>query len=110
MRPFLSKVREEMALRRFDRNVLAERLERFESARAGIVAMAHPLLGELSRSLRVLDGLGYPFDLRELGVPDDAAAMAVRNVGLLRHRYSCFDLAYELGLSDGMREAAIATP
>lgn len=110
MRPFLSKVREEMALRRFDRQVLAERIERFASVRAEIAAMAEPLLGELSQSLQLLEGLGHPFDLRELGVPADAAAMAVRNVGLLRHRYSCFDLAYELGLSDGMREAASARP
>jgi hypothetical protein len=28
-------------------------------------------------------------------------------VGLLRQRYSCFDLAYELGLIEQMREAAV---
>jgi len=72
------------------------------------VAMALPLLDELGEAVRLLEGLDYPFDLAELGVPREAAATAVRNVSLLRHRYSFFDLAYELGLSDEMREAAEA--
>jgi glycerol-1-phosphate dehydrogenase [NAD(P)+] len=108
MRPFLSKIREEMALRRFDRAILADRLARFAHRREEILAMARPLLGELSEAVQLLEGLGYPFDLAELGVPEEAAATAVRNVDLLRHRYSCFDLAYELGLSGEMREAAFA--
>ena len=70
--------------------------------------MVRPLLDELSESVRLMEGIGYPFDLAELGVPEDAAAMAIRNVDLLRYRYSSFDLAYELGLSDEMREAAFA--
>jgi glycerol-1-phosphate dehydrogenase [NAD(P)+] len=106
MRPFLSKIREEMALRRFDRGILAARLARFSERRDEIVAMALPLLDELGEAVHVLEGLGYPFELAELGVPRDAASTAVRNVSLLRHRYSCFDLAYELGLSDELRQAA----
>jgi glycerol-1-phosphate dehydrogenase [NAD(P)+] len=106
LRPFRSKVEEEMAMRRFDRGILADRLARFVQRRDEILAMACPLLEELSEAVRLLEGLGYPFGLAELGVPEDAAAMAVRNVSLLRHRYSCFDLAYELGLSEEMREAA----
>ncbi len=108
MRPFLSKIREEMALRRFDRGILADRIARFVHARAEILAMGEPLLDELSEAVQVLEALGYPFALGELGIPADAAVMAVRNVGLLRHRYSCFDLAYELGLSREMQEAAVS--
>jgi glycerol-1-phosphate dehydrogenase [NAD(P)+] len=106
MRPFLSKVREEMAQRRFDRDTLANRLDRFVRQRDEIVAMAGPLLDELSEGVRLLEQLDFPFGLAELAVSGDAAATAVRNVSLLRHRYSCFDLAYELGITDEMREAA----
>jgi len=106
VRPFLSKVEEEMALRKFDRGILADRLVRFERRRDDIVAMANPLLDELEGAVRVLEELGYPFGLRELGVPEWAAATAVSNVDLLRSRYSLFDLAYELGLVGEMREAA----
>jgi len=106
VQPFRSKIREEMTQRRFDRDILADRLARFVRLREEILSMARPLLEELSEAVRLLEGVGYPFDLAELGVPEDAAATAVRNVGLLRHRYSCFDLAYELGLSREMREAA----
>jgi glycerol-1-phosphate dehydrogenase [NAD(P)+] len=108
VRPFLSKIREEMAQRRFNRGILADRLARFVSKREEILAMARPLLDELSEAVRLLEHLDFPFGLAELGVPEDAAATAVRNVSLLRHRYSCFDLAYELGISDEMWEAAAA--
>jgi glycerol-1-phosphate dehydrogenase [NAD(P)+] len=106
MRPFLSKVREEMGLRRFDRGILAARLERFEARRDAILAMVGPLLDELEGAVRTLEERGFPFVLAELGVPRAAGLLAVRNVGLLRHRYSGFDLAYELGLSGELREAA----
>ena len=68
--------------------------------------MARPLLEELAEAVRLLERLGFPFGLAELGVPRRGGATAVRNVGLLRHRYSGFDLAYELGLSEELREAA----
>jgi len=106
VRPFLSKVREEMALRRFDRAILAGRLARFAERRGEISAMARPLLDELEDAVRLLERLGYPFGLRELGIAEVAAETAVRSVDLLRSRYSCFDLAYELGIVDEMREAA----
>lgn len=108
IRPFLSKIREEMALRRFDRAILAARLSRFVARRAGIVAMAGPLLDELEGAVRTLEERGFPFGLGEIGVPREEAMLAVRNVNLLRYRYSGFDLAYELGLSRELREAAAA--
>lgn len=106
MKPFLSKIREEMALRRFDRAVLADRLARFSACRGEVVALAVPLLDELESAVRELAGLGYPFSLGQIGVPREAALLAIRNVGLLRHRYSGFDLAYELGLSGQVGAAA----
>jgi glycerol-1-phosphate dehydrogenase [NAD(P)+] len=108
MRPYLSKIREEMGLRRFDRGILAGRLERFEARRDAIVAIAGPLLDELEGAVRLLEERGFPFELGELGVPRGDGLLAVRNVGLLRHRYSGFDLAYELGLAGELREAAAA--
>jgi glycerol-1-phosphate dehydrogenase [NAD(P)+] len=106
MRPFLSKIREEMGQRRYDRAMLAGRLSRFEARRDAIVAMVGPLLDELAGAVRTLEERGFPFGLAELGVPRAAGLLAVRNVGLLRHRYSGFDLAYELGLSGEIRAAA----
>jgi glycerol-1-phosphate dehydrogenase [NAD(P)+] len=44
MRPFVSKIREQMALRRFDRGMLADRLARFVRRREEIVDMARPVL------------------------------------------------------------------
>jgi glycerol-1-phosphate dehydrogenase [NAD(P)+] len=108
MRPFLSKVLVEMGLRRFDRGILAARLGRFEARRDTIVAMVAPLLDELEAAVRTLEERGFPFGLAELGIPRAAGLLAVRNVGLLRHRYSGFDLAYEVGLSGELREAAAA--
>ena len=108
MRPYVSKIREEMGQRRFDRAILADRLDRFVRGRAGIVAMAGPLLDELEEAVRTLEGRGFPFGLSELGVPRAEAVLAVRNVNLLRYRYSGFDLAYELGLVEELREAAAA--
>ncbi len=108
MRPFLSKIREEMGQRRFDRAILAARLGRFEARREAIVAMAGPLLDELGGAVRTLEERGFPFGLGAIGVPGDEAMRAVRNVNLLRYRYSAFDLAYELGLTEELREAAAA--
>ncbi len=70
--------------------------------------MARPLLDEVAAAVRMLKDLGYPFGLGELGVPVEAALTAVRGVRFLRQRYSSFDLAYELGLTEDMREAAAA--
>jgi glycerol-1-phosphate dehydrogenase [NAD(P)+] len=108
MRPYLAKMREEMAMRRFDRGILADRIARFVRQREEILAMVRPLLDELSEAVRLMEGIGFPFTLAELGVPEEAAMTAIRNVGLLRHRYSAFDLADELGLSAEVREAAFS--
>jgi hypothetical protein len=108
LQPFVDKIREETEARLFDRSLLSERLERFPEARAGILAMGRPLLAELADAVETLARLDYPFSLGELGVPAEAAMLAVRNVRLLRYRYSCFDLAWELGLADELQRSAEA--
>jgi len=41
----------------------------------------------------------------DLGIPDDQRLLPVRNVRLLRNRYSSFDLAYELGMERALIDA-----
>ncbi len=106
MRPYLSKMREEMAKRTLDREVLSQRLCTFQARRQEVIDIGVPLLRELEEAVSLLRGLGYPFTLREIGVPGEAAMLAVRNVQYLRSRYSCFDLAYELGQLPEMEAAA----
>lgn len=96
--PFIGKVREETAHRRFDRAVLAERLEAFRRSRQEILALAAPALDELASAVEALRRLGYPFSPAELGISADLFLLPGRNIRLLRRRYSGFDLAYELDL------------
>jgi glycerol-1-phosphate dehydrogenase [NAD(P)+] len=106
MVPFRDKVAEEMAGRSFDKAVLAERLGRFAANREWIIQNARGLLGELASSVRLLEKIGCPFTPSKLGIRRDDILMPLRNVRLLRRRYSSFDLAYELGLEETlMREA-----
>jgi glycerol-1-phosphate dehydrogenase [NAD(P)+] len=95
--PFKTKIAGEMRGRTFDRAVLARRLESFLREKERIVAAAEPLLAELSEAMRLLESLGFPFSLGELGIPGPARMLPVRNLRLLRNRYTTFDLAYELG-------------
>ena len=111
MQPYRAKVHEEMKDYRLTRDMLSDRLARFTSQRKAILDLANPLLSELDAAARQLEGMRYPFSLRELGIPKDLALLPLRNVRLLRNRYTGFDLAYELGLWDFMREqmeAAVA--
>jgi glycerol-1-phosphate dehydrogenase [NAD(P)+] len=100
MRPYLPKIREEVEKRSLDRSELARRIAAFEEHRARIVALGTEFLDELEAAVGLLEGLGYPFALREIGVPPEVVLTSVRNVQLLRSRYSSFDLAYELGLGE----------
>jgi glycerol-1-phosphate dehydrogenase [NAD(P)+] len=95
--PFIGKVSEEMGRRRFDRAILAQRLERFDRARDEILRLAAPLLEELGSAVGLLEGLGYPFAPGDLGVSRQMCMLPARSVRLLRSRYSSYDLAYELG-------------
>jgi len=98
LKPYAQKVQTEMASRKFDREVLSERLERFKASRQAVLDLALPILEELTSAVDLLAGMSYPFSRRELGINDELCLLPCRNVRLLRSRYSSFDLAYELGL------------
>ena len=93
--------------RRFDAAVLARHLAAFVRERERIVALAAPLLASVSEAIRLLEGLGFP-SLGALRIPEAQRILPVRNVRLLRDRYTSFDLAYELGMEREM-VAAIAS-
>ncbi len=103
--PFMAKVNEEMAGRTCDRGGLAGRLEAFRTGRSRIAGLAAAMLDELSAAVELLEGIGFPFSLEELGVEREDACLPFRNIRLLRSRYSTFDLAYDLGLDEEMRES-----
>ncbi|HEY9595800.1 MAG TPA: iron-containing alcohol dehydrogenase [Spirochaetia bacterium] len=106
LRPFMGKVNTEMAGRELGRAELARRLERFRNGKAEILDTARRMLDEVEAAVGMLDGLGFPFDTRPLGIERELILLPLRNVRLLRRRYSTFDLAYELGLEDRLRGAA----
>ena len=108
LRPFLAKVTEEMAGRRHDRGELALRLESWRAERTRLCGLADDLLGELSAAVDLLAGIGFPFSLQEIGVRPEEALLPLRNIRLLRRRYSTFDLAYDLGMEEVMQEAGRA--
>jgi glycerol-1-phosphate dehydrogenase [NAD(P)+] len=103
--PFMGKVRAEMSGRRFDRGILAQRLEAFRIGRVEIVRLGQTMLDELGAAIALLEGIGYPFSMEELAIPVDLMLLPLRNVRMLRRRYSGFDLAYELGLESIMRRS-----
>jgi glycerol-1-phosphate dehydrogenase [NAD(P)+] len=102
---FMTKINEEMEDRACDRGHLAGRLEGFRNGRSQIAGLASGMLDELSAAVELLEGIGFPFSLEELGVEREDAFLPFRNIRLLRRRYSTFDLAYDLGLDAEMREA-----
>jgi glycerol-1-phosphate dehydrogenase [NAD(P)+] len=106
MLPFSGKVRDEMERRPFDRGTLARRLETFRTRRGEVLALGRSMLEELGAAVEALEGLRYPFSPAELGIARANVQLPVRNVRLLRSRYSGFDLAYELGLQ-GIIPAAV---
>ena len=107
LRPFIAKVTTEMDGRAIDGPELERRLDRFEKGRAEILGLAHSLLSEMDAAVGFLQGTGYPLSLDEVGIAREAALLPLRNVRLLRKRYSGFDLAYELGLENILRDAGV---
>jgi hypothetical protein len=47
--------------------------------------------------MRVLEGLGFPFSPRAVGIAPAHGLLAARSVRWLRNRYTTFDLAHEIG-------------
>jgi glycerol-1-phosphate dehydrogenase [NAD(P)+] len=103
--PYVGKVNEEMTGRVFDRGILSQRLETFRVSRTEILGRARSLLEELAVGVATLESMGYPFAPSELGIDRTLLLLPFRNVRILRRRYSGFDLAWELGLENVLREA-----
>jgi glycerol-1-phosphate dehydrogenase [NAD(P)+] len=97
LQPYREVVGEQQRGRALDRAELGRRLEAFGRERERLTARAMPLLDELARAVAVLEELGFPFALETLRISEPRRLLPVRNVRLLRHRYTTFDLAYELG-------------
>jgi hypothetical protein len=53
-------------------------------------------------AMGLLAGLGFPFALEELRIAERYRLLPVRNVRVLRNRYTTFDLAHELGREDAL--------
>lgn len=109
LRPFQARIVEENRERSFDRKVLAGRLLAFQRERRHLADMAEPLLAELVAAIRVLEGLGFPFSSRTLGILPADRLRPVPFVRLLRNRYTTFDLAYELGNEDALLGPILAS-
>jgi hypothetical protein len=100
-------IAEEQAGKTFDRSILRRRLQAFTREKEHILAFAQPLLAELAKAVETLEGLGFPFSLETLRIRESQRLLPVRNVRVLRDRYTAFDLAHELG-REGDLFAAIA--
>jgi glycerol-1-phosphate dehydrogenase [NAD(P)+] len=105
--PYQPIIAEEQEGKMPDPSALRRRLQAFVRERERILAFAQPLLAELCEAIRTLEGLGFPFSLETLRIAEPQRLLAVRNVRLLRNRYTVFDLAYELG-REGELLAAVA--
>ncbi|HKE17445.1 MAG TPA: iron-containing alcohol dehydrogenase [Kofleriaceae bacterium] len=93
-----------------DPGARAARRKAFARERERIAALAGPLLAELAQAMDALARLGAPLSPEALDIPERLRLLPVRNVHLLRDRYTTFDLARDLGCSDrlmGPIEAAI---
>ncbi|ATB39435.1 hypothetical protein CYFUS_004879 [Cystobacter fuscus] len=102
MVPFRHKMEGEMRGRTFDRQALAQRLDAFARQRDVLQGMAEPLLKELADAIALLERIGFPFALEELGIDARHGMPPVRHARLLRNRYTTFDLAHELGQEDAL--------
>jgi glycerol-1-phosphate dehydrogenase [NAD(P)+] len=107
MVPYRLVIAEEQRKRARDPSVLRRRLRAFAGQKEHILAFAAPLLAELAAAIESLELLGFPFSLETLRIAKPQRLLPVRNVRLLRDRYTAFDLAHELG-DEGELLAAIA--
>jgi glycerol-1-phosphate dehydrogenase [NAD(P)+] len=107
MAPYRQMIADEQQGKTLDLSILRRRLQAFVREKEHILAFAEPLLAELAKAVETLDGLGFPFSLEKLRIAEPRRLLPVRNVRLLRDRYTAFDLAHELG-RDAELFAAIA--
>ena len=107
MQPFADKMAVEM--RRRSAEASSSHLEAYSAQRGRLADMARPLLDELAGAIDLLDRLGFPFALDDLGVAAPLRLPPVRCARLLRDRYTTFDLAHELGVEAALFDAVAAS-
>jgi len=95
--PWRRVIAEEQQRKVLDRSMMTRRLQALAREKDQILAFAQPLLAELAEAMESLEGLGFPFSLETLRIAEPQRLLPVRNVRLLRDRYTAFDLAHELG-------------
>lgn len=108
LRPFQAKIAGELRGQSVDPAELSRRLTRAIAAREEIARMARPLLAELAQAVALLEELEFPFSLDTLELAEPMRLLPVRNVPLLRNRYTTFDLARELGREELLLDAIAA--
>src|SRR6267378_3150311 len=106
--PWRHVIAEEQPGKVLDRSMMMRRLQAVVREREQILALAEPLLAELAKAIEMLDGLGFPFSLQTLRIAEHQRLLPVRNVRLLRDRYTAFDLAHEVGREDELLAAVSA--
>jgi glycerol-1-phosphate dehydrogenase [NAD(P)+] len=109
MQPFAQKIAGEMRLPSGGDRSLDERLDSLRRERERIAALAGQLLAELAAAIDLFDQLGFPFSLDAIGIDGPLRMLPVRNVRLLRARYTTFDLAREIGRVDELEQAVAAS-
>jgi glycerol-1-phosphate dehydrogenase [NAD(P)+] len=105
--PWRHVIAEEQQRNVLDRSMMTRRLQAVVREKEHILTLAEPLLTELAKAIDTLDGLGFPFSFQTLRIAEPQRLLPVRNVRLLRDRYTAFDLAHELG-REGELLAAVA--
>src|SRR5208283_2856725 len=82
LKPFMAKVNEEMAGRTPERRDMARRLESFSGGRTEIAQVAAAMLEELASAVDILEGVGFPFSLEEIGLRSADVLLPFRNIRL----------------------------
>src|SRR6266404_2818020 len=106
--PWRHAIAEEQQRKVLDRSMITRRLQAVVREKEHILAFAEPLLAELAKAVETLEGLGFPFSLQTLRIAQPQRLLPVRNVRLLRDRYTTFDLAHELGREGELLAAVVA--
>jgi glycerol-1-phosphate dehydrogenase [NAD(P)+] len=102
VKPFRTRMREEMAAGTLDVRGLEEHLLAIGKNRKRIAGLAAKLLAELAAAVRVLEKDSFPFSLPAFGIVPEQALRPYRYVRYLRNRYGTFHLIYEAGREEAM--------
>jgi len=87
-----------------------ERLERIRQAWPRMREAVETLLVPFDDMKRMLADAGCPVHPRSLGVSPQGLADTLRRAQMIRPRYTVLDMAYEMGVLDGLIEAVVSSP